>query len=114
MNEIIKNLESKFLSTASEDYPDTQFFLNDNDSDSSDRESQNSGNLSMLLLDLVDLDCHFRNPTPDSVTQKETPHQASGSESRTQYRSRAMYASPTPEENNLNSYLSNCNLERSK
>jgi hypothetical protein len=115
MNEIIKDLESKFLSTASEDNQQTlNFILNDNDDESSDGESQNSGITNKLSLDLVDLDCHFRNPTPDSVTQKDTPHQASGSESRTQYRSRAMYASPTPDENNLNSYLSNCNLDKGR
>ena len=44
MNEIIKDLESKFQSTTCEDYQQTlNSILNDSDSDSNDRESQNSG-----------------------------------------------------------------------
>jgi hypothetical protein len=66
--------------------------------------------------DLIDLEPRARLPTPDDVkTQKQqaTPNQASGSESRTQYRSRAIYVSPVQEENNLRSYLTNRNLTKS-
>lgn len=63
--------------------------------------------------DLVDLEFRMRQKTPDGVrTQKQTPNQASGSESRTQYRSRALYVSPMKEETNLRSYLTNKNLDK--
>lgn len=55
----------------------------------------------------------MRQKTPDGIrTQKQTPNQASGSESRTQYRSRALYVSPMKEETNLRSYLTNKNLDK--
>ena len=64
--------------------------------------------------DLVDLEFRARMPTPDDLkTQKQTPNHASGSESRTKYRSRAIYTSPMKEETNLRSYLANRNLTKS-
>jgi len=105
INEVIKQLESKF-SQPEEDKFSMGSFIDDDDNDNNENDHTEEEHISENS-DLVDLESRIRKPTPDSVTQKETPHQASGSESRTQYRSRAMYASPTPDDNNLNNYLSN-------
>jgi hypothetical protein len=100
INECIKDLEYKYSSRKSQQDKTAWDLIN---SSASPREE-----------DLEDIDFRMLQKTPDGIrTQQQTPNEASGSESRTQYRSRALYVSPMKEETTLKSYLANKNLDKS-
>jgi hypothetical protein len=111
LNEHIKDLEAKFTQMDSEPIDQSLLsFLNDDDQDEHDHDNdQFDGDNDDS--DLMDLDPSDR-PQPDEDQNRHrepksrSPYQGGSSN----YRYQAPYASPEREENNLNSYLTNCNI----
>lgn len=115
IHQYIKELELKFR----DDEPDEQdrsiFSFSEGDDDDDDNDDQDGeGDHSFDDSDLFDLENRIKKDKEDTNQDREEGKSPPYNPSEPKQRSKATYQSPEKEENNLNNYLTNCNLVKSQ